>query len=1181
MARLSLFLLGAFQATLDGKPVTAFGSIKARALLAYLAVESDRPHRREKLAALLWPERPDQVARANLRRTLSSLRRVIGDRGAAVPFLLVTRETVQFNHASDYWLDMREFQAQLDRGGEELATGRGLADAVSLYRGTFLEGFSVRGSPTFEDWAAVVEHRSQRQASAAIRGLVEDLMSRYQLDPALEFTWRWVELEPWQEQAHQQLMTALALSGQRTAALAQFEACKTALREELAVDPSQATVTLYEQIRDGAIPTTIPAAIADTHSLGRPRFQVGGRSEDVGDTAFVARDEELAALDAHHRRALEGHGHVVFVTGEAGEGKTALVRAFADRAQATWPSLVVASGNCNAYTGIGDPYLPFREILEMLTADVEAEVAAGAIALDHAQRLRDALPVTARALVAEGPDLVGVFLPGAPLARRATASASTDRHWIGRLTNLVDRETSAGEARGARQDDLFEQYATVLKSVARHVPLLLLLDDLQWTDVGSAGLLFHLGRRLADSRILIVAMYRSEEVALGRDGERHPLSTLLHEFTRSWGDIQIDLAQAEGRLFTEALLDSAQNAFSAQFRETLYKLARGHALFTVELLKGMRERGDLVLDAEGRWAEGPQLDWGVLPARIEALIAERIAHLHQPLKDVLRYACVEGEEFTAEVLARAQGTDERRVVASLSGELERKHKLVRARGIEQVAGQRISRYRFRHILFQRYLYSTLDPVERAHLHGHIGDALKALHSERVDETAHIAPSLALHYELAGMPEKAIAHYQQAGERAVRMSANAEAIEHLGKGLKLLNGLPDTPQRAQMELHLQLAVVAPMVATASWGAEEAGKAYARALQLSEAVGGARQVPLALCMSASYHTVRAHHRVARALTERALDLAARMKNPTHLLLANGQAGAALLFPGEFKCSQHHFEQALALYEPELHHALAFTVGQDPAVVAMSFSLYCLHFLGYPDQAVRRSVEVIALAQKLEHPLTTVFALAFSGRLHRWRHEPGESDRLARAVLEVSETHGIALGEVCGLIEGAWVLSARGRHEDGIAQLRRGLEDWSATGMANHIPEFLAVLAEMYGMAGHYAAALSTLDEAFAEMGRTGERYYEAELHRLRGELLLAGGHGSEQAAGTCFLEAIDVARRQSAKMLELRSATSLARLWQTRGREVEAREFLEPVYDWFTEGFDTADLNEAKHLLDALA
>ncbi|NIP17123.1 MAG: AAA family ATPase, partial [Xanthomonadales bacterium] len=263
-------------------------------------------------------------------------------------------------------------------------------------------------------------------------------------------------------------------------------------------------------------------------------------------------------------------------TGEAGSGKTALVQEFTRRAQEAHADLIVASGNCNAYTGIGDPYLPFREILELLTGDVEARWAAGAMTGEHARRLWNTLPLAAQALVEAGPDLIDTFVLRAALLERAMTYAPGRADWLTRLDELVERKPTTGPgALSPQQSDLFEQYTRVLQALARQAPLVLVVDDLQWADAGSINLLFHLGRQLAGSRILIVGAYRPEEVAIGRDGERHPLEPVVNEFQRDFGDITVNLGQAESRDFVEAFLDSEPNRLGVPFREMLYRQTRG------------------------------------------------------------------------------------------------------------------------------------------------------------------------------------------------------------------------------------------------------------------------------------------------------------------------------------------------------------------------------------------------------------------------------------------------------------------------------------------------------------------------------------------------------------------------------------------------------------------------------
>ena len=511
---------------------------------------------------------------------------------------------------------------------------------------------------------------------------------------------------------------------------------------------------------------------------------------------FVGREQELAQLNAFLDRTLTGQGQVVFVVGGPGRGKTALVDEFTWQALERDAKLVAATGSGNAYSGIGDPYLPFREILGQLTGDVETRWAAGAIGRTQAQRLWEWMPYTVQALVSTGPDLIDTFIPGQSVMARSAAAAGEGASWLAQLGVLVAIKPAGQGPVDFQQSDLFEQYAKVMLALTRQGPLLLVLDDLQWADTGSINLLFHLGRRLQDSRILIVGVYRPVEVTMGRAGERHPLEPLVSEFQRHFGQILIDLRQAEGRLFVTALLDTEPNRLDKTFQEALYQHTQGHALFTVEILRGMQERGDLVQDEAGQWVEGPNLNWETLPARVEGVIGDRIARLPKMLQKVLEVASVEGEVFTAEVVARVQAFDERELVRQLSGNLDKQHRLVVGQGSQRLGARRLSQYRFRHILFQHYLYNSLDEVERGYLHEAVAKELEQLYGE---QSADIAGELARHFEAAGLFDKAISYLQQAGDRAVRLSANDEALAHFYKVLALLETMPDTLEHQRQEL----------------------------------------------------------------------------------------------------------------------------------------------------------------------------------------------------------------------------------------------------------------------------------------------------------------------------------------------------------------------------------------------
>ena len=556
----------------------------------------------------------------------------------------------------------------------------------------------------------------------------------------------------------------------------------------------------------------------------------------------MARGDELAQLDQFLNTALAGQGQVVFVTGEAGQGKTVLLQEFARRAQAARPPLVVADGSSSAPAGMGDPYLPFREVLALLAGDLEARWSAvGAVSQEQASRLWQLLPGLVQVLLDVGPDLVNTFLPGAVLLKRARAFAPGGAAWLDQLEELVERKTAISTASNLQQSALFKQYTRVLATLSSRTPLLLLLDDLQWIDAGSARLLFHLGRRIAGSRIMLVGAYRPVEIAWSRptsplfaggiEGgqDRHPLGPVVNEFKRYFGNIEVNLDRAAGYHFVEAWLDTQPNRLGEAFRQTLYHQTQGHPLFTVELLRAMQERGDLIRNEHGHWIEGSALDWDTLPVRVEAVIAERMAQLPQPLHDTLTVASVEGETFTAEIMARVERVDEQEMIQQLDDKLARTYRLVQAGGARRVDGQCLSLYRFRHTLFQKYLYNDLSPAARAHLHQAVGTTLETLYGQ---ETAEVAVQLAWHFQQAGLVEKAITYLQQAGEQAAHRSANIEAVGHLRQGLMLLRTLPDTPARDRQELGLQMALGTSLIASRGFGdAAEVETYFQKAIEIA--------------------------------------------------------------------------------------------------------------------------------------------------------------------------------------------------------------------------------------------------------------------------------------------------------------------------------------------------------------
>jgi adenylate cyclase len=781
---LEITVLGKLEIQRDGAAVVGLSSAKAQALLCYLAL-TGRTHFRTTLAGLLWGDMPETNARANLRRELSALRRTLGEH------LIITRQEVAFNRDAPYWLDVEAFEAAVGQG-----TIEGLREAVELYRGDFLEGFYVRDAPAFEEWALVQATRLRELALQALHKLSVHYAGQGEagLEEGITVTSRLLALEPSREEAHRGLMLLLAQNGQRGAALAQYEVCRQALAEDLGVEPGPETRELYERIRDGQVGRPIAKETqrvrlrSETLPSSLPRFLIDEETAEPERPVFVARERELARLDGYLENALAGQGQVAFVTGGPGRGKTALMTEFARRAMDQHPDLLLGMGNCDAYAGVGDPYLPFREALGMLTGDVEARWAAGAITSDQARRLWEALPDAVQALLGWGPHLAGALFSGSGLLSRARAWAGDGASWLTDLEGYVARSRS--RAQDLERGALFHQTSNVLRALAEGHPLLLALDDLQWVDPASAGLLFHLGRRLAGARILIVGAYRPEELAAGRPStgsgpaEQHPLGQALSEFRRLYGEAWLDLSrveETESRRFVEALLDSQPNRLDKDYRRELAQHTEGHALFTVELLRAMQARGDLVQDETGYWVQGQALHWERLPARVEGVIAARVDRLDKALRELLTIASVEGERFTAQVVAQVQGSPERQVLRWLSRELGARHRLVREAGEVQADGRFLTRYQFAHALFQSYLYRQLSAGERRLLHREVGAALGALYGEQREE---IVPRLAFHYAAAGDEERERFFARLAGEQAGARYAHAEALRYLTRALEL-------------------------------------------------------------------------------------------------------------------------------------------------------------------------------------------------------------------------------------------------------------------------------------------------------------------------------------------------------------------------------------------------------------
>jgi serine/threonine protein kinase/tetratricopeptide (TPR) repeat protein len=914
-----------------------------------------------------------------------------------------------------------------------------------------------------------------------------------------------------------------------------------------------------------------------------PAFFNKNSREIISDkTILVAREHELEKLGRFLDSALSGQGQLAFVTGESGAGKTALVEKFTKNAQKLNNDLIVINGKCNAHTGFGDPYFPFIELLNLLTGDVESKFKAGVISREHALRLWNLTPLTIRAILEYGTDLINIFTNGASLVLHASEYWAGNLDWLVQLKKLVKQKASLPVDLTVQQRNIFEQYTRVIKSISEEKPLLIVLDDLQWIDAGSTNLLFHIARQIKESRILIIGIFRKTEIAIERDGKRHPIETVFNELKRDYGEIEIDLDKLEGRKFVDAYLDVEPNNLGEEFRKTLFMQTKGHPLFTVELFREMKEHAMIVRDDAGRWTEGKTFDWNRLPTRVDAVIKERINRLTKNMRDILLIASIEGEEFTAEVVIRQLNIDERELIGILSSELEKRHQLVSAKGIKTLINQRISLYTFRHIMFQKYLYNTLDEVERVHLHEQVGKIIEELYGEKTDE---VSVQLARHFQEAGIPAKAFEYLVKAGTRALHLSAYEETIVLFNKAFDILKNFPESAERDQHELSIQSAMAVASQALKGFGTPEIAAYCNRIEELCKKMGDAPQIFYSQYFVAQINWMLGNHKIAFNISTQMMQYAQKVKDEEKIAITHCLQGSLRFHLGKLKFSLENLKKMDSYYNPATCSHLKYVIGWDPGLISginMACVLWCL---GYPDQADLQSLKMIKAARLIDHTYSLICSLSLD-TIHRiLRRDYSKCEKQGKEIYDICKEKGFVLFMGGGLFKIGFAFIHQGQVKEGISKLHQALEIYNATGMGFTRTELLCTLAEAYGMSGDLEKAMDFMEQALAEVQRGGEQYYEAELYRVKGELILMEADKKnrkevETEAEECFQESIAIAQNQMAKSFELRSTMSLYRLLQKQSKKDEARQLLSNIYNWFTEGFETWELKEAKAMLEDL-
>ena len=968
------------------------------------------------------------------------------------------------------------------------------------------------------------------------------------------------------------------------------------------------------------------------------RLDIAGES---GLTPLIGREHEVESLKHGWAQALASKGQALLIEGEAGIGKSRCLQVIQEYVE-DHSEAVTMEGRCSPYYQ-NSPLYPILSLfqehvvqfsntdtaqtrldkLENLLRDYNIPTLGGDTASlsdsDHEgqEHTPETLPLLAELLEI-------------PFEIQQQTVTGVGARPYGRP---VEQDTyPSGWGRRQRRQQTLDVLVQVLLKMAEQRPILFVVEDLHWIDPSSIEFLTLLITRMENARIFVVLSCRTDTqpyrhvapLGLKREGR---------EMDMPHGDRESELSPTEildgegleqllqpawANTLTLATLTPPQveeiiqhvagdTALPAETSTRIAEMTEGVPLFVEELTQMMLEGDPLTLTSEAsNVTESPSQTMEV-PVTLQDLLTARLDALGTA-KEIVQIGATLGREWTAELLHEvASGIEPRNRLfadfASLKSEL---NKLVSAYILNrnEMADNRL-RYTFRHPLLRETAYQSLLRSRRQRYHQQIAEVLQGDGGFQPELVAH-------HYTEAGLPEKAVDYWHHAGQRALERSANVEGIRHITQGLAALEKLSTNASTrnlgatAQQELELQTILGSALIATKGYAAPEVEVAYTRARELLETLeskgatfeGDAEasldrikdlRFPILFGLWLS-HLVRGRFLSARELGEQCFVIAKQTEDPAFEVEAHRALGATLYYLSEFKNALAHLESGIELYQPQHHPVPTFLhFVADPGMTLLAYSAPLLWCLGYPVQAEERLVEAAMIGKDRNHPFSDAVLLYFKTMLYQHQNEVEKVETTATQMLQICQEHGFSLWEAAATVMIGWALTEQNHSEEGIAMIRKGIAAWEKTRAELQLPLFLALLAQAYQRTGQHTLALQTLDAALGVVTRTGERAYDAELTRRKGELCLVlgkeaetvGAKGTTSAAARAesyFQDALAIARRQGAKSWELRAALSLSELWCTQDRCREAYNLLKPIYVWFSEGLDTKDLQRAKHLLE---
>jgi len=1043
----------------------------------------------------------------------TNLRQLLHHLHRALPeadqFLQIETKTVQWRPESPFSVDIADFNRHLTEAVAARKEGRVASERTELE--SALKNYSGELMPACYDEWILPEREGLHQAYIkALERLIllEEEQRDYPL--AIEHAERLLRYEPLHETTHRRLMGLHTLQGDRVSALRVYHTCVTVMERELGVEPNKETQEAYQRLLNMESPATMRRRPSSV-STARP--------------ALVGRHNEWKMLLNSWKRAANGHTAFVLINAEAGLGKTRLAEEFLE-----WASQQgITTAKSRSYATAGR--LAYAPVTELLRTDAFRT---------RLTRLDDVwLTDLARLL----PELL------------------VERRDLAKLEPITENW---------QRKRLFEALAKVI--INDKEPLLLFLDDLQWSDQDTLEWLHYLMYFDERAKLMIVSTIRLEDV-----DQEHPLTSLVLDLRIREKLTEIELKPLDvddTKILAEQMIGRKLDVEQAS---RLYRHTEGNPFFVVETIRAetsSTETGGPLDEMERTSAllmpysaSSPRSSSRrTLPLRVHAVVQARLHQLSPPAHELASVAATIGRAFNSDVLAEASEIDEETFVQSLD-ELWRR-RIIREQGRNA--------YDFSHDYICEGAYSEISAARQQVVHRRVASALEQVHAGNLGA---VSGQIAFHYDQAGRTEQAIQYYQRGAAAAQALFSNEEVCRLLSRALELLPLLPEKAQRPQIELNILVTLGTALMSSKGDAHPEVEETLLRAWNLCQTLGNHElSIPILAGLWLCYHLrgdfVKEMIWVKHLQEKVQLKSDAQFPSAAYLALAGSS-----FYRGDLQAAREYGEQLIAGYNPSQNPQQIALLGYEPAIAVIECLGLSLWLLGYPDQARNRMQLALKWSFKSSQPSTIASNLGMSTVLHQWCGDIFQTCEQAATTIDYLLEKGVLQWVAHSNMLHGWALACAGQIHPGLDELREGLQAYQATGARLSLPYYLLLLAEAYTLNGQNGEGLSTTQEALKIIDESGERWFEAEIYRRRGELLLAQG-ADEKEVESDFQRALEIARLQQARSLELRAAMSMSRLWQKQANYTAACELLADSYNGFSEGFDTADLREAKALLDSL-